>query len=97
MSSNLHQGKSGIEPIGDQVAVRRDKPDQVTAGGIALPQRSQEYQRTGIVIAVGPGALRLFPLNADPRQEDMLATRFPMQCNVGDRIILPRSGAAGSV
>lgn len=74
-----------VEPISDRVVVRRDTADAITKGGIALPAASQGFARLGTVIAVGPGALRVFTGEAAGTRE----TRFPMQCKVGDRVILP--------
>ena len=91
-----------FEPIGDRVVVRRHKAKDTTEGGIALPDCAKENPRRGIVIAAGPGALRpmataeapLFALKPKTTQPlDIYAfDRFPMQCKVGDEVLLPYSG-----
>ena len=93
----MSDAKFNIEPINDRVVVRRDVAAKMTKGGIALPDKSQNDKRIGTVIAVGPGALRLFPLdhstvgtNMKTGEKAVLrpADRFPMQCKVGDRVLL---------
>ena len=71
-----------IEPIGDRVVVRRKPANDTTPGGIVLPDAARETKSIGEVIAIGPGALRGF------RQPDE-SERYPMQAQVGDKVILP--------
>jgi chaperonin GroES len=73
-----------IQPVGDRVFVRRSEAAKETPGGIVLPDKSQAVARTGTVVAVGPGALRAIP-KADGTD------RLPMQCKVGDMVVLPSS------
>ena len=70
-----------MEPIANRVVVRRDKPAEATKSGITLPDIAQEHPLFGTVLAVGPGALRAIPENG--------CSRHPMQCKVGDRVLLP--------
>jgi co-chaperonin GroES (HSP10) len=72
-----------IEPIGDHVVVKRDKPQERSSGGIMYPEMAQKYLDTAVVVAVGPG-----PLVVVGNQ----VVRGPMQTKVGDRITLPSSG-----
>jgi chaperonin GroES len=46
-----------IKPRMNQVAIAIDTPEQISDGGIVLPDRAQETRMTGVVKAVGPGAL----------------------------------------
>lgn len=46
-----------IRPIGDKVVVKRIEADQMTAGGIVLPDSAKEKPKRGEVIAVGDGKL----------------------------------------
>ena len=86
-----------IEPINDRVVVQADVIPELTKGGLALPNDAvgRRLSRYGTVIAVGPGAMRIFPLTDPdrprPGHPDLpaLDTRFPMQTKVGDRVILP--------
>jgi len=44
-----------IEPLGDKVVVERLKPEDVTAGGIVLPDSAKEKPQEGKVVAIGSG------------------------------------------
>lgn len=46
---------SEIRAIGDKVIIRRAKADEVTPGGIIIPERAKKKPTEGIVVAVGPG------------------------------------------
>lgn len=69
-----------LQPLGDRVVVRPDEPEEVTRGGIVIPDVAQERPRTGEVLAAGPGRVldsgRLHP--------------NPLQA--GDRILFSRYG-----
>jgi chaperonin GroES len=43
-----------VEPLEDQIVIRRFPDEQITTGGIALPG-SGEKQHRGVVVHVGPG------------------------------------------
>jgi chaperonin GroES len=47
--------KSAIRPIGDQILVKRVEAEEVTAGGILLPESAKEKPKEGIIIALGEG------------------------------------------
>jgi chaperonin GroES len=44
-----------IKPLHDRVVVRRVEEEQVSAGGIVLPDSAKEKPAEGEVVAVGPG------------------------------------------
>jgi len=44
-----------LNPLGDKVVLTLEKPQEITSGGIALPQNAQEQTHFGKVVAVGPG------------------------------------------
>ncbi len=44
-----------LQPLSDKVILQLEKPQEVTAGGIALPQNAQEQANFGRIVAVGPG------------------------------------------
>lgn len=46
-----------IEPLGDKIVVKRTEAEQTTAGGIVLPDSSQEKPQEGKVLSVGSGKL----------------------------------------
>lgn len=46
-----------IKPLDDRVVVEPMDPEEVTAGGIVLPDSAKEKPQRGKVVAVGPGRL----------------------------------------
>ena len=46
-----------IKPLADRVVVEPDEAQEVSAGGIILPDTAQEKPQQGKVVAVGPGKL----------------------------------------
>ncbi len=63
-----------LEPLGDRVVVRPIVKEEVTKGGIYLPDTAKEKPQEGEVVAVGPGRLA----------ED--GTRIEMEVKKGDRV-----------
>lgn len=49
--------KIKMKPLGDNVIVKRIEADDVTAGGIYLPDTAKEKPKRGTVMAVGSGKL----------------------------------------
>jgi chaperonin GroES len=49
--------KLNIKPLDDRIVVRRSEAEEVTAGGIVLPDSAREKPQRGTVEAVGPGKL----------------------------------------
>jgi len=64
-----------IEPLGDRVVIRPTPKEEVSKGGIYLPDTAKEKPQEGKVIAVGPGRLA----------ED--GTRIAMEVKKGDKVI----------
>ena len=46
-----------LKPLDDRVVVEPVEAEEMTAGGIVLPDSAQEKPQRGIVLAVGPGKL----------------------------------------
>jgi chaperonin GroES len=69
-----------LQPLGDRVVVRPIEREEVTRGGLVLPDTAKEKPQEGEVLAVGPGRL----------SED--GTRIAMDVKVGDRVIFARYG-----
>jgi chaperonin GroES len=44
-----------LQPLSDKVVLKLEKAEEITAGGIVLPQDAQEQTHLGKVISVGPG------------------------------------------
>jgi len=46
-----------VKPLEDRVLVKQSEAEEVTAGGIVLPDTAKEKPQRGVVIAVGPGKM----------------------------------------
>lgn len=64
-----------VTPLADRVVVKPIAREEVTKGGIVLPDTAKEKPQEGKVIAVGPGRMT----------ED--GKRIPMEVKVGDEVI----------
>lgn len=71
--------KTAIKPLGDRVVVQRVEEEQVTRGGIVLPDSAKEKPQKGKVIAVGAG-----------RYED--GKRIPLDVKEGDTVVFAKYG-----
>ena len=49
--------KPNIRPLGEKVLIRRLEADQMTKGGIVLPDSAKEKPQRGTVLALGDGKL----------------------------------------
>jgi len=67
-----------LEPLSNRVIVRPIETEEVSKGGIILPDTAKEKPQEGEIIAVGPG-----------RVTDE-GVRIPMEVKVGDRIIFAK-------
>ena len=45
-----------LKPLGDRVVVKPIEQEEITAGGIVLPDTAKEKPQKGEVLAVGPGS-----------------------------------------
>ncbi len=64
-----------IKPLGSRVLIKVSEQEEVTQGGIVLPDTAKKKPNEGEVVAVGPGRL------LDNGE------RAPMNIKVGDRVI----------
>jgi chaperonin GroES len=64
-----------LQPLGDRVVIKPSAEEDVTKGGIILPDTAKEKPQRGTVIAVGPGRL------------DEEGKRIPMEVKKGDKVI----------
>ena len=69
-----------LQPLADRVVVKPIEREEVTKGGILLPDTVKEKPQDGEVIAVGPGRL----------SED--GKRIALDVKVGDRVIYAKYG-----
>ena len=47
-----------LKPLGDRVVVEPIEQDEITSGGIMLPDTAKEKPQEGEVLAVGPGKIQ---------------------------------------
>ena len=64
-----------IEPLGDRVVIKPLPKEEVSKGGIVLPDTAKEKPQEGEIIAVGPGKL----------SED--GKRISMEVKAGDKVM----------
>jgi chaperonin GroES len=69
-----------LEPLGDRVVVKPSSKEEVTKGGIVIPDTAKEKPQEGKVVAVGPGRMT----------ED--GKRVAMDVKVGDIVIYAKYG-----
>ncbi len=69
-----------LQPLGDRVVVQPTPKEDMTKGGIVLPDTVKEKPQEGKVIAVGPGRLT----------ED--GKRIAMEVKVGDIVVYAKYG-----
>jgi chaperonin GroES len=67
--------KLKLKPLGGRVIVEPIEQEEMTAGGIILPETAKEKPQEGKILAAGPGE----------RDED--GKRIPMEVGVGDRVL----------
>ena len=72
--------KNKIRPLDDRVVVAPIEAEEMTAGGIVLPDTAKEKPQRGTVVAVGPGKL----LDSGQRGE--------LSVTVGDEVIYGKYG-----
>ena len=54
-SKPARPAKPNIRPLGEKVLIKRLEADQVTKGGIVLPDSAKEKPQRGTVLALGDG------------------------------------------
>jgi len=64
-----------LKPLGGRVIVEPIEQEEMTAGGIILPETAKEKPQEGKILAAGPGE----------RDED--GKRIAMDVSVGDRVL----------
>jgi chaperonin GroES len=77
-----NMAKIKLRPLDDRVVVQPLEAEEVTAGGIVLPDAAQEKPQRGKVVAVGPGKL----LDSGKRGE--------LSVKVGDEVIFGKYGGS---
>ena len=67
-----------LKPLGDRVIVELVEKEEMTAGGIILPETAKEKPQQGTIVAAGPG------------RRDEEGNRIPMDVKVGDRVLFAK-------
>jgi chaperonin GroES len=67
-----------IKPLGNRVVVEPIEQEEVTSGGIVLPETAKEKPQKGTVLAIGPG----------DRDDD--GKRIPMDVQEGDTVLFAK-------
>lgn len=68
--------KINLKPLADRVIIKPSPAEEVTKGGIFLPDTAQEKPQRGEVVAVGPGKI-----------SDETGKHLPMTVQVGDKVL----------
>ena len=67
-----------LRPLDDRVVVEPMEAEEMTAGGIILPETAKEKPQEGHVLAAGPG------------DRDDKGVRVPMDVKVGDKVLFAK-------
>jgi chaperonin GroES len=69
---------SSLKPLGNRLVVEPSEQEEVTAGGIVLPETAKEKPQQGVVLAAGPG------------ERNDKGDRIPMDVKVGDKVLFAK-------
>ena len=67
-----------LKPLGNRVVVEPLEQDEITAGGIVLPETAKEKPQKGTVLSTGPG------------DRDDEGKRIPMDVKEGDTVLFAK-------
>ena len=67
-----------LKPLGSRVVIEPLEQEDVTAGGIVLPETAKEKPQKGKVLSIGPG------------DRDENGKRIAMDVNVGDTVLFAK-------
>lgn len=67
-----------LKPLGNRVVVEPIEQEEVTAGGIVLPETAKEKPQKGKVLSVGPG------------DRDESGKRIPMDVEAGNTVLFAK-------
>ena len=70
--------KPSFKPLGGRVLIEPIEQEDITAGGIILPETAKEKPQEGKVLAVGPG------------DRDDEGKRIPLDVKVGDKVLFAK-------
>jgi chaperonin GroES len=69
---------NNLKPLGNRVVVEPIEQEEVTAGGIVLPETAKEKPQKGKVLSVGPG------------ERDEEGKRIPLDVKEGDTVLFAK-------
>ncbi len=67
-----------FQPLGDRILIKPSEQEEVSKGGLVLPDTARERPQEGQVIATGPGRL------TDE------GNRMPLELSVGDKVLFAK-------
>jgi chaperonin GroES len=67
-----------FKPLGGRVLIEPIEQEEMTAGGIILPETAKEKPQEGLVLAVGPG------------ERDEEGKRIAMEVKAGDKVLFAK-------
>ncbi|HRN50262.1 MAG TPA: co-chaperone GroES [Anaerolineales bacterium] len=67
-----------LKPLADRVLVEPIEDEEITAGGIVLPETAKEKPQRGKILAAGPGG------------RDESGKVIPMEVSVGDTVLFAK-------
>jgi chaperonin GroES len=70
--------KQSFKPLGGRVLIEPLEQEEMTAGGIILPETAKEKPQEGKVLAIGPG------------ERDDQGKRIALDVKVGDRVLFAK-------
>lgn len=77
-----HESRTTPKPLRDRVLISQDAKPQKTLGGLYIPQNCAQERPEGVVVAVGPGKLRID------------GTFAGMEVKPGDNVVFREGGGA---
>jgi chaperonin GroES len=67
-----------LKPLGSRVVVEPIEQEEITAGGIVLPETAKEKPQKGLVLSIGPG------------DRNDKGDRVPMDVSEGDTVLFAK-------
>jgi len=67
-----------INPLGNRLVVQPIEEEEITAGGIVLPETAKEKPQKGTVLAVGPG------------ERNEKGDHMPLEVKAGDKVLFAK-------
>ena len=67
-----------INPLGNRLVVEPIEEEEITAGGIVLPETAKEKPQKGTVLAVGPG------------ERNEKGEYMPLEVKAGDKVLFAK-------